>query len=97
MSKETQPGKPVEQPPSVSFNFTEKFKAPANFKDLNITEGVKVIIYGKVKSIEQGKNYDGKNYQNFSVEMDRVEISLGSPRSISEAKTVARERVKDFK
>jgi hypothetical protein len=97
MSKGVEAVKTVEQPPSVSFNFTEKFKAPSNFKDLNIAEGVKVIIHGKVKSIEQGKNYDGKNYQNFSVEMDRVEISTGGPKSIAEAKTIARERVKDFK
>jgi len=89
--------KPVELPPSVSFNFTEKFKAPANFKDLNIAESVKVIIHGKTKSISQGKNYDGKNYQDFSVEMDRVEISIAGPKSIAEAKTIARERVKDFK
>lgn len=93
MSNATQV-KSVEQPPSVSFNFTEKFKAPANFKDLNISEPIKVLIHGKVKSISQGKNYDGKNYQDFSVEMDKVEISCGGPKSIAEAKIMARERVK---
>lgn len=97
MVKGIEAPKSVEMPPSVSFNFTEKFKAPENFKDLNIAEAVKVIIHGKVKSISQGKNYDGKNYQDFSVEMDRVEINTGGPKSIAEAKTIARDRVKDFK
>lgn len=85
--------KHVEPPPSVSFNFTEKFKAPGNFKDLNIAESVKVLIHGKVKSISQGKNYDGKNYQDFSVEMEKVEIAeIGTPKNLSEARSAAQKK-----
>ena len=89
--------KPVELPPSVSFNFTDKFKAPENFGDLTDDAPVKVIVYGKVKDIAHGRNYDGKKYQNFSLEMDKVEVQKVGPKTIAEAKTIARERVKDFK
>ena len=98
MSKnEAQPTKPVEQPPSVSFNFTDKFKAPANFGDLTDDASVRVIVYGKVKDIAHGRNYDGEKYQNFSLDMEKVEVQKVGPKTIAEAKTIARERVKDFK
>lgn len=97
MSKVIEAPTQVEQPPSVSFNFTEKFKAPSNFKDLNLNDPVRVIVHGNIKSLAQGKNYDGKTFQDFSIEMDRVEVNQSSPKTIAEAKTIARERVKDFK
>jgi len=98
MSKiETQPAKPVEHPPSVSFNFTDKFKAPANFGDLTDDMAVRVIVYGKVKDIAHGRNYEGEKYQNFSLGMEKVEIQKVGPKTIAEAKTIAREQVKDFK
>jgi len=94
MSKGAEEPKIIEQPPSVSFNFTEKFKAPENFNDLKIAEPVRVVLHGKVKSISQGKNYDGKKYQDFTLEMEKVELSLSKPKTIAEAKAIARERVK---
>jgi hypothetical protein len=55
---------------------------------------VRVVVYGKIKSLSQGKNYDGKKYQDFCLDMEKVEVTGAGPKSIAEAKTIARERVK---
>ncbi len=78
--------------PSVSFNFNEQLKAPANFKELNIAEKVKLIVTGRVKSISQGKNYDNKTYQDLSVEIDSVDLEIGGPKNLKEAYRVAQSK-----
>lgn len=88
------PAKPEEQPPSVSFNFTDKFKAPENFGDLTDDASVKVIVYGKVRDIAHGKDYEGKKYQNFSLDMDKVEVQRVEPKSIAERKPLRANELK---
>lgn len=76
-------------PPQVSFEFNEKLKAPANFKDLTDDAEVKVILTGKVKDIAHGRNYDDKPYQRFSLEMTKVDIEIGGPKNLAQARSAA--------
>jgi len=73
---------------TVSFNFDKDFKAPAGFGYLTIGAQITATVSGKVKTL------DG----NFiTIEMEKMDLAKVGPKSIAEAKTIARERVKDFK
>ena len=83
------PSKHVEPPPSVSFNFNKRLKAPAEFKDMTIGGDVTVHVKGKVKSMSQGKNYDNEPYQDFTGEIENVSIAARGPKNLSEARSAA--------
>ena len=78
--------------PTVYFNFDKDFKAPAAFASLTIGAQVTATITGKVQSLSISENS-----QSLTLEMKKVDLAKTGPKTIAEAKTIARERVKDFK
>ena len=86
---------PVELPPSVSFYFTKQLKAPADFTHLKLEDKITVLVTGTVSSLRQSTDPDYS--AEISVEIEKIDINKASPKTIADAKTIARERVKDFK
>ena len=78
--------------PTVHFNFDKDFKAPSTFGNLTIGAQVTVTVTGKVQSLSVSENS-----QSIMIEMKKVDLARIGPKTIAEAKTIARERVKDFK
>jgi hypothetical protein len=74
--------------PTVCFNFDENLKAPASFGNLTIGAEVTATVTGKVKTLDS---------QFITIEMKKVDLSKIGPKTIAEAKMLARERVKNFK
>jgi len=78
-------------PPSVHFWFQKNFKAPASFKELNISDSVTATVRGKVISLSQREDS-----QSVEIEMETVEFLLSKPKNLKEAHRIAQRKAKEF-
>lgn len=76
---------PEMPPPSVSFYFDKRLKAPAKFLSLSLGEKVVVQVSGKVIRLSSSQRMEGESEATLEIQMDRVEIVKGGIQTMKEA------------
>lgn len=87
MSTQTEkgPAAPGMSPPSVSFYFDKRLKAPANFESLTLNDKLVVQVSGEVIRLSSNERIEGDSDQILEIRMDKVEIIKGGIRTMKQA------------
>lgn len=81
-------------PPTTSFRFNKKHKAPAALAGLKLGDKVTVHLRGKVRRVSQDTGYPPENGPEHSLEVEHegVDIEQHGPKNLKEARRMAMSR-----